>query len=70
MSTTTEYQVSGMTCHHCEMSVSEEVGEIPGVESVEVSHLTGRLVVTSAAPLDPSAVAAAVQEAGYQVVPA
>ncbi|WOP19442.1 heavy-metal-associated domain-containing protein [Raineyella sp. LH-20] len=70
MSTTTEYQVSGMTCHHCEMSVREEVGEIAGVESIEVSHATGRLVVTSAAPLDPAAVAAAVEEAGYQVVPA
>ncbi len=70
MSTTTEYQVSGMTCHHCEMSVSEEVGEIPGVEAVEVSHTTGRLLVTSAAPLEAAAVAAAVEEAGYRVVTA
>ncbi|WOQ17206.1 heavy-metal-associated domain-containing protein [Raineyella sp. W15-4] len=70
MSTTTEYQVSGMTCHHCEMSVREEVSEIPGVETIDVSHTTGRLVVTSAAPLDPAAVTAAVEEAGYQVVPA
>ena len=30
MSTTTEYQVTGMTCGHCEMSVREEVSEIPG----------------------------------------
>ena len=25
------YQVTGMTCGHCEMSVREEVGEIPGM---------------------------------------
>ena len=28
--TTTEFTVTGMTCGHCEMSVREEVEEIPG----------------------------------------
>jgi len=66
--TTTEYQVTGMTCGHCEMSIREEVGEIAGVESIEVSHHTGRLVVTgSPAPAD-DAVLAAVEEAGYSAV--
>ena len=43
---TTEYQVTGMTCGHCEMSVREEVSEIPGAEVVEVSSATGKLVVS------------------------
>lgn len=63
---TTRYQVTGMTCGHCEMSVREEVIEVPGVEGVEVSHQSGELVVTSSAPLDDEAVIAAVKEAGYQ----
>lgn len=63
---TTRYQVTGMTCGHCEMSVREEVTEVPGVEGVEVSHRSGELVVTSSAPVDDDAVIAAVQEAGYQ----
>ncbi|PWH06309.1 heavy metal transporter [Brachybacterium endophyticum] len=67
--TTTTFQVSGMTCGHCEMSVREEVGEVPGVEGVEVSHETGRLVVTSGAPLDQADVLAAVEEAGYSAQP-
>ena len=66
--TTTEFQVTGMTCGHCEMSVREEVAKVTGVDSVEVSHQTGRLVVTSDAPVDPAAVVAAVDEAGYQAV--
>ncbi len=49
---TTEYQVTGMTCSHCEMSVREEVGQIAGVDQIEVSAQTGRLVVTASAPLD------------------
>ena len=65
---TTEYQVTGMTCGHCEMSVREEVGTVPGVQEIEVSAQTGKLVVTSASPLDDDAVLAAVEESGYQVV--
>ncbi|MFF0945903.1 heavy-metal-associated domain-containing protein [Kocuria sp. CPCC 205300] len=66
--TTTQFQGTGMTCGHCAMSVREEVQEVPGVDSVEVSHQSGRLTVISAEPVDEAAVVAAVEEAGYQVV--
>jgi len=66
--TTTEYQVTGMTCGHCEMSVRREVGKIAGVEGIEVSASTGRLVVTSTTDLDDASVLAAVDEAGYRAV--
>lgn len=66
--TTTEYQVTGMTCGHCEMSVREEVGQIAGISDIQVSAANGTLVVTSAAPLDDAAVIAAVDEAGYAAV--
>lgn len=62
---TSEYQVTGMTCGHCEMSIREEVGAIGSVEQVDVSAATGRLVVTSTEPIDDAAVLAAVDEAGY-----
>lgn len=65
---TTEFQVTGMTCGHCEMSIREEVQEVPGVESVEVSHRTGKLVVSGTGTVDDAAVIAAVQTAGYRGV--
>ena len=65
MSIKTNYTVTGMTCGHCEMSVREEVQEIPGVSVTEVSHQDGRLVVESDQPVDDAAVKAAVEEAGY-----
>lgn len=68
--TTTEFQVTGMTCGHCEMSVREEVERIAGVESIDVSAQSGRLVVTSSSALDQDAVIAAVHEAGYSAVAA
>ena len=64
---TSTYTVTGMTCAHCVASVTEEVVEIPGVESVDVALETGAVTVTSAEPLDRAAVQAAVEEAGYQL---
>ncbi|MCB5275873.1 Copper chaperone CopZ [Arthrobacter sp. SO5] len=66
--TTSEYQVTGMTCGHCETSIREEIGQIAGIQSIDVSAKTGRLVVTSQAELDDAAVLAAVSEAGYGAV--
>ena len=65
MSETSTYTVVGMTCGHCVSSVSEEVGEIAGVENVDVDLDSGRVTVTSEAPLDEAVVKAAVEEAGY-----
>jgi copper chaperone CopZ len=65
MSETTSYTVTGMTCEHCAASVTEEISEISGVEDVAVVVETGAVTVTSATPLDESAVRAAVEEAGY-----
>lgn len=68
MATTTEYQVTGMTCGHCEGSVRAEVSQLPGVTEVEVSAQTGRLTVTTEQSADDTAVIAAVDEAGYTAV--
>src|SRR3954470_6909175 len=65
--TTKAYTVQGMTCEHCVRAVTDEVGSIPGVEAVEVDLESGTVRV-SGGRLDDSAVAAAVDEAGYSVV--
>jgi copper chaperone len=62
---TSEYLVSGMSCAHCEAAVHSEVAQIPGVDGVDVSADTGRLVITSSVPVDAAAVLGAVDEAGY-----
>lgn len=66
--TTTDYTVTGMTCSHCVASVTEEVSEIAGVTAVDVDLDSGRVRVTSDAPVDDATVRAAVEEAGYEVV--
>jgi copper chaperone CopZ len=65
MSETSTYTVTGMTCGHCVASVTEEIEEIAGVESVDVVLESGTVTVTSRTPLERAAVEAAVTEAGY-----
>ena len=66
--TITNVQVKGMTCDHCVKAVTDEVLKVEGVEGVDIDLESGRVAVTSGAPLDLAAVRAAVDEAGYEVV--
>lgn len=69
MAATREFQVTGTTCAHCERAITREVGQILGVEKVEVSAATGRLIVSSTDAVDDEQVLAAVDEAGYTAIP-
>ncbi|MFF3750160.1 heavy-metal-associated domain-containing protein [Streptomyces sp. NPDC002018] len=64
---TTVYQVTGMTCGHCEGAVTGEISGIEGVVSVQAVAATGQVTVVSRAALDEEAVRAAVDEAGYEL---
>jgi copper chaperone CopZ len=68
---TSTFTVLGMTCGHCVSSVTEEVQEVADVEGVDVDLESGALTLTTAGPVDPvalrAAVTAAVDEAGYQL---
>lgn len=67
MSTTTTIHVSGMSCSHCVAAVTDEVSKIDGVTRVSVDLESGEVEIASDAPVDRSVVAAAVDEAGYEV---
>lgn len=66
----TTVNVSGMTCGHCVASVTEELTELEGVESVDVALVAGGVspvTVTSSRELSDQEIAGAVEEAGYSV---
>jgi copper chaperone CopZ len=60
------YTITGMTCDHCVASVREEVSEVDGVRAVDLDLPSGRLSVSGEGFSD-AAIAAAVEEAGYEV---
>ncbi|GAA4867298.1 heavy-metal-associated domain-containing protein [Kitasatospora terrestris] len=67
MSSTVTYTVSGMSCGHCEKSISEEVSGLAGVTAVAADAKAGTVTVSSEAPLDEDEVRAAIDEAGYEL---
>jgi copper chaperone len=69
MTDSRHYTVAGMTCAHCVMSVREEVGEVPGVTSVDVDLASGCMTVAGSG-LDDAAIRAGVADAGYEAVAA
>jgi copper ion binding protein len=64
--TTRTYHVPGVSCEHCVAAITEEVGQVAGVASVEVA-LDAKRVTVHGAPVDDAAVLAAIDEAGYDV---
>lgn len=60
--------VPGMTCGHCEASVTTEVSKVPGVTSVAVD-LTTKLVTVTGSNLDRTSLVEAIDEAGFDVSP-
>lgn len=68
MTTTSTYDVKGMTCGHCVSAVSSELAKLPGVYDVAVDLDTGKVTVASAQPLDAESVRGAIDEAGFELL--
>ena len=62
-----QFTVTGMTCSHCERAVTAEISKLDGVTRVVVDIATGTVITESVETLPPDAVAAAVDEAGYEL---
>jgi copper chaperone CopZ len=62
---TLEYTVRGMSCRHCEASVTQEVALVPGVTRVAID-LKRKRVEVHGTELDDAAIRAAIEEAGYE----
>jgi copper chaperone len=60
------YSVSGMSCDHCKVAVTEEVAKVAGVSEVDVELGFVRVRGTG---VEDAAIVAAIDEAGYDAVP-
>ena len=59
--------VTGMTCGHCEKAVTAELLKLDSVAEVVVDLTTNTVTVDSESALNPTQVAAAIDEAGYEL---
>jgi copper chaperone CopZ len=65
--TTATHTIAGMTCGHCVQAVGDELRKLDGVVSVEVDLAGGRAVIESTRALATDEVAAAINDAGYEL---
>jgi copper chaperone len=61
------FTIAGMTCGHCVQAVTSELRKLDGVLRVDVDLTSGTAAVQSSTALDPGDVAAAIDEAGYEL---
>ena len=61
------FTVTGMTCSHCERAVIAELSKLTGVTRVAVDVAAGSVVTESVDTLPIDAVAAAIDDAGYEL---
>lgn len=64
------FNVEGMTCHHCEMTVEKALSEILNVKSVKADHLNKIVEVKYKGELDIDQMKERVEKAGYRFVSA
>lgn len=67
MDITTTFNVTGMTCGHCVAAVTAEVSKLAGVLSVDIDLASGAVTVAAQRAIDPKDLAAAVDEAGFEM---
>ena len=58
-------KIEGMTCGHCEMSVTKELSKLDGSANVKVDSKTGTATLEVADDVQSDDVESAVAEAGY-----
>lgn len=60
--------IEGMMCPHCSGHVHDALCNLPGVQSAEVSHETGKAVCTLSGDVSDDMLVKAVSDAGYKVL--
>jgi copper chaperone CopZ len=65
--TTLVYQIPAIHCHHCQMTIEREVGELEGVQAVSVSVDARQATIEYAPPASPPAIESFLAEIGYPI---
>jgi copper chaperone len=65
--TTVTYTIPNISCHHCVHTIKNEVGELPGVKSVEADVATKVATITFETPASEEGIKGLLAELNYPV---
>ena len=63
-----DLKIEGMTCGHCEMSVTKELAKLAGAKDIRVTAADGTAHVSVDESVTTDALAAAIDQAGYKLI--
>jgi copper chaperone CopZ len=66
--TTVKYAIPNISCGHCVHTIQSEVGELPGVQSVQADQESKTAVIVFDAPATEAAIKALLAEINYPVL--
>jgi copper chaperone len=66
--TTVKYAIPNISCGHCVHTIQSEVGELPGVQSVQADRESKTAVIVFDAPATEAAIKALLAEINYPVL--
>lgn len=61
-------KIEGMTCGHCEMSVTKELSKLVGANEIKVSAAEGTANLKIDDSVSREEISAAIDEAGYKLI--
>lgn len=67
MSKEVELRIAGMTCSHCEMSVTKELAKLAGAKDIVVTATAGTAHLSVDDQVTTEQILEAVEEAGYKL---
>ncbi len=62
-------KVKGMSCQHCVMSVTKALGQLEGIQNVQVDLQKGEVRFENTKEVAMDRITKAITDAGYEVVP-
>ena len=65
---TTIIKINGMSCGHCSMAVKKALGQIEGVETVEVNLEEKTATINSTTSLDINILKEIIDDEGYEFI--
>ena len=65
--TTVTYTIPNISCHHCVHTIKNEVGELPGVKSVEADVATKVATISFETPASEEGIKSLLAELNYPV---
>ncbi len=61
-------KVKGMSCQHCVMSVTKALGQLEGIQNVQVDLAKGEVRFDNPKEIASSRIEKAIGDAGYEVI--